>query len=106
MYSVIIRIKYWRLLILPCSFQLYDLDNNQYDEMDVVQIYYDVTKKYKKANPRFMGAKVIYAPLRIANDSHFLHYLDVCRRLHVRPISVFLCKKKVISLTPSYTIAD
>lgn len=70
-----------------CPLQLYDLDNNRYDEMDVVQIYYDVTNKYKKANSRFMGAKVIYAPLRIANDSHFLHYLDVCRRLHVSTLN-------------------
>lgn len=65
------------------QFQLYDLDGNEYDEEDVVQIYYDVTAKYKENNPKFMGAKVIYAPLRIANNSHFLHYMDVCRRLHV-----------------------
>ena len=59
------------------------MDDNVYDEMDVVQIYYDVTNQYKKTNPKFMGAKVIYAPLRIANDTQFLKYLDVCQRLHV-----------------------
>lgn len=63
--------------------QLYDLDNNEYNEMDVAQIYYDITAEYQKTNPKFMGAKIIYAPLRIANDSHFLHYMDTCRRLHV-----------------------
>lgn len=51
-----------------------------------MQIYYNVTNKYKESNPRFVGAKVIYAPLRIATDSYFPHYLDVVRRLHVSTI--------------------
>lgn len=68
---------------VPVSLQLYDLDNTVYDEVDVVQIYYDVTERYKKENPKFIGAKIIYAPLRFASDEGFLHYVDVCKRLVV-----------------------
>lgn len=54
-----------------------------YDEVAVVQIYYDVLHKFKQEHPNFIGGKVIYAPLRAANDSQFQIYLDTCTELHV-----------------------
>lgn len=65
---------------------LYDLDNNVYDELKVAQIYYDATQEYKKTHPKFMGAKIIYAPIRVVDNKTFLHYMETARRLYVRRI--------------------
>ncbi|KAJ8954010.1 hypothetical protein NQ318_004301 [Aromia moschata] len=45
--------------ILP---EVYDLEGNTYDGVQVVGLYYETLKKFKKDYPAFHGARFIYAP--------------------------------------------
>ncbi|XP_058461402.1 adenosine deaminase AGSA-like [Malaya genurostris] len=65
--------------ILP---ELYDLENRTYGPEEVVQIYYDLSEKFKKEHPDFIGIKLIYAPHRLGDDETFNRYLDIAERLH------------------------
>ncbi|GAB0096220.1 Adenosine deaminase [Sergentomyia squamirostris] len=47
---------------------LYDLDGKVYNEEENLQIYFEVTQEFKKENPTFIGAKFIYAPVRVVTD--------------------------------------
>lgn len=70
-------------IFVSLSKQLYDLDGNLYNEVDVAQIYYDATIEFQKTHPKFMGAKIIYAPIRIVDDERFDHYIEVSKTLNV-----------------------
>ena len=70
-------------IVLDVILQLYDLDGNSYDEIDVVQIMYEATIQFKKTHPKFMGSRIIYAPIRIADQTRFAHYMSVMKTLHV-----------------------
>ncbi|XP_053664999.1 adenosine deaminase AGSA-like [Anopheles marshallii] len=61
---------------------LYDLDGNTYKPEDVVEIYRTITEEFKAANPRFIGTKFIYAPLRFADNQTVDQYLSLAERLH------------------------
>lgn len=61
---------------------VYDLDNRIYSPEELVQIYCDITEQFKKDHPGFIGAKFIYAPLRLVGDEQFNSYLDIAENLH------------------------
>ncbi|XP_065089577.1 adenosine deaminase 2-like [Ochlerotatus camptorhynchus] len=61
---------------------VYDLDNRVYSPEEVVQIYYDLSEKFKKEHPDFVGVKFIYAPIRMADDATFDGYLREAENLH------------------------
>lgn len=61
---------------------VYDLDNRVYSPEEVVQIYYDLSEKFKKEHPDFVGVKFIYAPIRAADDATFDGYLLEAENLH------------------------
>lgn len=55
----------------------------------MAQIYYDATIEFQKTHPKFMGAKIIYAPIRIVDDERFNHYIEVCKKLNVSEFEKF-----------------
>uniref|UniRef100_A0A7G3AB65 Adenosine deaminase n=1 Tax=Lutzomyia longipalpis TaxID=7200 RepID=A0A7G3AB65_LUTLO len=61
---------------------LYDLDGKTYNEVEIMQIYYDATKEFKKQNPTFIGAKIIYAPVRVVDDAGIPALMAKVRELH------------------------
>uniref|UniRef100_A0A182MQK5 Adenosine deaminase n=1 Tax=Anopheles culicifacies TaxID=139723 RepID=A0A182MQK5_9DIPT len=61
---------------------LYDLDGNSYTPENVVEIYRTITEEFKASNPRFIGTKFIYAPLRFADSQTVDQYLSLAKRLH------------------------
>nr|QHO60732.1 salivary adenosine deaminase [Sergentomyia schwetzi] len=48
--------------------QLYDLDGKVYNEEENLQIYYEETQRFMRENPTFIGAKFIYAPVRVVTE--------------------------------------
>uniref|UniRef100_A0A182WBF6 Adenosine deaminase n=1 Tax=Anopheles minimus TaxID=112268 RepID=A0A182WBF6_9DIPT len=61
---------------------LYDLDGNTYKPEDVVEIYRTITEEFKATNPRFIGTKFIYAPMRLVDNQTMDQYLSLAKRLH------------------------
>lgn len=43
---------------------VYELNGTTYNKLEVVQIYQNVIQKFKETHPDFVGARLIYAPLR------------------------------------------
>lgn len=64
------------------SQQVYDLDRNKYCTDEVVQMYMDVTEKFKREHPLFVGSKAIYAKTKVPKDEIIAAYFDTFRRLH------------------------
>lgn len=62
--------------------QLYDLDGKTYNEEEVMQIYYQATMEFKEKNPTFIGAKIIYAPVRVVADDKIPELMQKVRNLH------------------------
>ncbi|KAM7358560.1 adenosine deaminase AGSA-like [Cochliomyia hominivorax] len=56
---------------------LYDLENTKYTEVDTVRIYNETLERFMKNYPDFIGSKLIYAPLRNADNDSFDHYVKV-----------------------------
>ncbi|XP_046482153.1 adenosine deaminase 2 isoform X1 [Neodiprion pinetum] len=54
---------------------LYDLDGNQYGPIEVARLYKETTERFVKDHPDFIGTRLIYAPLRNANDRQMDDYL-------------------------------
>ncbi|XP_059615767.1 adenosine deaminase 2 [Phlebotomus argentipes] len=61
---------------------LYDLDGHIYNEEEILQIYQDATREFKQDNPTFIGAKIIYAPVRVVDDEGIPPLMDKVRNLH------------------------
>lgn len=70
--------------------QLYDLDGKKYDELEVMKIYLEATIEHKLTHPKFMGVKIIYAPIRIIDDERFDHFMKVSQRLAVSILNGFV----------------
>ncbi|CAO1297353.1 unnamed protein product [Diamesa tonsa] len=64
--------------VLP---ETYDLDGNTYGPIETVQMYVDVLKEFKSTHTDFVGAKFIYAPVRLADDESFDKYLPILTKL-------------------------
>lgn len=60
---------------------LYDLDGTQYKPRDVVGIYEKLTNRFKKEHPDFVGAKLIYAPIRSCNRKQVKEYIKIMLEL-------------------------
>lgn len=54
-----------------------------YTPVEIVQTYVEVLDEFKLENPGFIGAKFIYAPVRVFDDSFFAGYMETARALHV-----------------------
>lgn len=63
---------------------LYDLDGNKYDTFDTVSSYEKALNKFLKDFPDFLGAKIIYAPLRLVGRKTASEYLDLAKKLQDR----------------------
>nr|ALL27025.1 adenosine deaminase [Phlebotomus perniciosus] len=61
---------------------LYDLDGKTYHEEEILHIYQDATREFKQENPTFIGAKFIYAPVRVVDDAGLPALMDKVRELH------------------------
>uniref|UniRef100_A0A0C9RRA6 Adenosine deaminase n=1 Tax=Fopius arisanus TaxID=64838 RepID=A0A0C9RRA6_9HYME len=55
---------------------VYELDGREYSPPDVVRIYKNVTRRFKEDHPDFIGAKIIYAPLRTMTESEIGNFID------------------------------
>ncbi|XP_063702223.1 adenosine deaminase AGSA-like [Culicoides brevitarsis] len=64
--------------------ELYDLDGNKYEALDIAGMYVEVLEKFKAENPGFVGSKFIYAPLRFADNAVFERYLQTYRALKAK----------------------
>ncbi|XP_011693439.1 PREDICTED: adenosine deaminase CECR1-like [Wasmannia auropunctata] len=54
---------------------LYDLHGNAYGPMEMVQLHKDITDRFMKDHPDFIGAKMIYAPPRGVDQARVDYYL-------------------------------
>ncbi|KXJ73474.1 adenosine deaminase 2 [Aedes albopictus] len=61
---------------------VYDLEGKVYSPEEIVQIYYDLSEKFKQQHPDFVGVKFIYAPIRAADDATVDGYLREAENLH------------------------
>lgn len=52
--------------------------------VEIVQTYVDVLDEFMEENPGFIGAKYIYAPVRIFDDTAFAGYMETATTLHVK----------------------
>lgn len=54
---------------------LYDMDNNVYTPIDATRIFEKTLQSFKKANPGFIGSKMIYAPHRNVQSINVKEYI-------------------------------
>lgn len=64
--------------ILP---EMYDLEGNTYDGVQVVGLYQETVEKFKKDYPDFLGARFIYAPRRRVDQKAVEEYVQLCLKL-------------------------
>ncbi|XP_071557389.1 adenosine deaminase 2-like [Temnothorax nylanderi] len=65
---------------------IYDLDGKTYGPFKMVQILKNVSDRFVKDHPDFIGAKIIYAPRRLANQERVENYLKTLTQLrHLYP---------------------
>lgn len=64
--------------VLP---ELYDLEGNTYDSVATAEIYKKVTDEFMQDYPDFLGAKIIYAPLRLADTETVKKYIEIAREI-------------------------
>ncbi|XP_051167202.1 adenosine deaminase 2-like [Leptopilina boulardi] len=64
--------------VLP---DLFDLDGKVYRKSEVMQILKDVTDKFTASHQDFIGAKIIYAPIRRVDLNKLKEYLETARQL-------------------------
>lgn len=55
---------------------VYDLNGNYLSKVEIVQTYTNVLNEFVKRNPDFIGAKFIYAPLRLVNPYNITDYRE------------------------------
>ncbi|KAL6263330.1 hypothetical protein P5V15_006127 [Pogonomyrmex californicus] len=60
---------------------VYDLNGNTYGPIEMVQMLKNVTDRFVKDHPDFIGAKIIYAPTRLVNQSRMDYYLKTLAQL-------------------------
>ncbi|KAJ8970598.1 hypothetical protein NQ314_001132 [Rhamnusium bicolor] len=64
--------------ILP---EVYDLEGNTYDALQIVGLYYNTLKQFKKDHPDFHGARFIYAPRRRVSNRTVDEYVEIYFKL-------------------------
>ncbi|XP_063976169.1 adenosine deaminase 2-like [Diachasmimorpha longicaudata] len=55
---------------------LYELDGREYNPIEVVGIYKNVTARFKADYPDFIGTKIIYAPRRTMKESEIENFIN------------------------------
>ena len=59
------------------------------DEVQVTQLYKDTFDRFKNDNPDFSGAKIIFAPLRRADNATMTKYVELASQLKVIQLTYF-----------------
>lgn len=67
--------------ILP---QLYDLDGNVFDNIETAVSYKNTVDQFVKDYPDFFGAKLIYAPLRMVDNTTVKEYIEIAKKIKTR----------------------
>ncbi|KAL1518157.1 hypothetical protein ABEB36_001824 [Hypothenemus hampei] len=49
--------------------ELYDLHGHVYNANETIQLFYDISEKFKNDYPEFLGVKLIYAPKRFTTNA-------------------------------------
>lgn len=60
---------------------LYDMENTPYTNIDTARIYEETYKRFKAANPGFIGSKLIYAPQRNVKTLDVRKYIETAIKL-------------------------
>ncbi|XP_076285303.1 adenosine deaminase isoform X2 [Lasioglossum baleicum] len=60
---------------------LYDFDGTEYTPKDTVGIFKNVSERFKKDHPDFVGVKLIYAPQRFVNLEQAEEYIKTLKEL-------------------------
>ncbi|GJQ88067.1 hypothetical protein Trydic_g12988 [Trypoxylus dichotomus] len=60
---------------------VYDLDGNLYGPLEVTAIYKEVTEEFISTHPDFLGAKLIYAPVRNVDENTMQNYIEIIKAL-------------------------
>lgn len=60
---------------------IYDLDGKIYSPLEVANIYKNVTDRFVRDHPNFVGAKLIYAPIKTSDPLEFDKFLDIAMQL-------------------------
>ncbi|XP_063697993.1 adenosine deaminase 2-like [Culicoides brevitarsis] len=60
---------------------VYDLDGNFLSKIEIAEAYNKVLQEFLKANPSFIGAKFIYAPLRLVPAAEIANYRETFVKL-------------------------
>ncbi|XP_036336590.1 adenosine deaminase 2-like [Rhagoletis pomonella] len=64
--------------------RLYDLEDNEYTELDTVRIYKETLEKFMQDYPDFIGSKLIYAPIRNTSPTQVEEYIRICIEIKVK----------------------
>ncbi|XP_034827621.1 adenosine deaminase AGSA-like [Maniola hyperantus] len=72
--------------VLP---NLYELDGTVYDPIVTAKCYKKIFNQFKKDHPDFLGAKLIYAPIRGINRDQLDEYLRLARAIKADMPDVF-----------------
>ncbi|XP_063241785.1 adenosine deaminase 2-like [Bacillus rossius redtenbacheri] len=73
--------------ILPAA---YELDGSTLSEAEVLELYKNVTLRFREEHPGFFGARFIYAPSRRASDSAADRYVELALQLRAAHPDFFL----------------
>ncbi|XP_076647903.1 adenosine deaminase [Halictus rubicundus] len=60
---------------------LYDFDGTEYAPKDIVGVFKNVSERFKKDHPDFVGVKLIYAPPRLVNHKQAEEYIKTLKEL-------------------------
>lgn len=71
------------MIIITLFKKVYDLDGTFLDEVQVTQLYKNVFDQFRSDHPDFSGAKIIFAPLRRADDATMTRYVELASQLRV-----------------------
>nr|XP_022918643.1 adenosine deaminase 2-like [Onthophagus taurus] len=61
--------------------EVYDLDGNIYGSVEVAGIYKQTLDAFMESHPDFIGAKLIYAPVRKVDNDTMNNYIDIANEL-------------------------
>lgn len=60
---------------------VYELNGTEYRPIDVARIYRNVAQRFVRANPKFVGVRLIYAPPKTADPRKFEEFVEVAKDL-------------------------
>ncbi|XP_031334053.1 adenosine deaminase 2-like [Photinus pyralis] len=63
--------------------EMYELNGSTYKSEDTVRFYDDVIEKFKRTHPKFVGARLIYAPDRDNNNQTFNNIASILLNVKV-----------------------